>query len=131
MPDHHFQFAIGSERAEEFAAAIGAAPGRSGGDAPPTYAMALIGSKLFSLLSDLDIDPANDAVLHTSQRFAYQRQLRAGEIVDCRLSMTEPKEQLHGRTLQLTCDFTAADGTPVLTAATGLLTTHHSAKGTK
>ena len=129
MPDHHFQFAVGLERVEEFAAAIGEAPQPGGGEAPPTYAMALIGSKLFALLSTIDVDPGHDTVLHTSQRFDYKRQLRPGEIVDCRLSMNQPRDQLHGRTLQLMCDFTAVDGTPVLTATTGLLITRNSEKG--
>lgn len=121
MLDHHFQFAIGSEKAEEFAAAIGESPQLGCGEAPPTYAMALVGAKLFTLLNALDVDPGSDTVLHTSQHFDYTRQLRKGEIVDCWLSMTEPRDQLHGRTLQLVCEFTAADGTPILTATTGLL----------
>jgi hypothetical protein len=128
MPDHHFQFAIGAERAEEFAAAIGEAPPRGCGEAPPTYAMALVGPKLFALLSALDVDPDKETVLHTSQRFDYKRQLRPGEIVDCRLSMTEPRDRLHGRTLQLMCDFAAADGTPILTATTGVLITRNPEK---
>lgn len=129
MPDHHFQFAIGSEKTRELAAAIGEAPQSLGTEAPPTYAMALIGSKLFALVSSLEIDFATDTVLHTSQRFDYKRQLRIGEIVDCRLSMTELRDQLHGRSMEVICEFTAADGNSILTATTGVLIIRNSEKG--
>ena len=133
MLDRHYQFVVAPQKTEEFAAAIGDVSQDHDGEVAPTYAMALIGSKLLALLSSLDIDPATDTVIHTSQRFDYTRRLRAGEGVGCRVSIADPCEQMHGRTVQLTCIFTSADGSPIVTITTGLLITrsvdHTSAKG--
>jgi hypothetical protein len=121
MPDHHLRIRVAPEKVDEFAAAIGEQPNSHHGYAAPTYAMTLLGTTLFALLNDLDIDPEGDTVLHTSQRFDYNRQLRAGEIVDCRISMSDPSYQLAGESLKITCQFIAGDGTTILTSTTGLV----------
>jgi hypothetical protein len=98
---------ITAESVARFARAVGLADGAT---PPPTYLISLTLPAAERLIDDPDFGLDWSRVLHREQRFAYHRELRAGAVVSCTVTIESIKTVAGNDLLSLRTDVTDAEG---------------------
>lgn len=119
-------YEVGRAKIAEFAAALGDDNPAYRGPvavAPPTFAAVLAAQAWGSLFDDPDLDLQLQRTIHTDQRFAWTRPLRAGDSVTA--TLTIEKVRLRGASAWITLAVLLAttEGEPLCTATSNLLHT--------
>lgn len=99
---------ISAESVSRFARALGL---RDEAALPPTYLISLTLPAAERLIDDPDFGLDWSRVLHREQRFAYHRELRAGDEVSCTVTVESIKTVAGNDLLTLRTDVAEVDGT--------------------
>lgn len=119
-------YAVTAGKIREFAAALGDPSDAYAGDAPvapPTFAAVLAAEAWGALFAD----PANELQLkrtiHYDQKFAFQRPLRAGDVVVATLTIDKVRVRGEAAFITVSVLLATTAGEPVCTATSTLLHT--------
>ena len=119
-------YAVTAGKIREFAAALGDPSDAYAGDAPvapPTFAAVLAADAWGALCAD----PANELQLkrtiHYDQKFAFQRPLRAGDVVVATLTIDKVRVRGEAAFITVSVLLATTAGEPVCTATSTLLHT--------
>lgn len=119
-------YEVGRAKISEFAAALGDDnPAYRGPDAvaPPTFAAVLAADAWGALFADPDLDLELRRTIHTDQRFAWARPLRAGDEVTATLTIEKVRTRGSSAWITLSVLLATTAGEPVCTATSNLLHT--------
>lgn len=126
-------YAVGAEKIREFASAIGddnpiyhstaaaEAAGHANLVAPPTFAVVVVARAQDAVLFDpaLGLDFAR--VVHGDQRFVHHRPIIAGDELFCTVHVDSIRALGANDVLTLRAELMSADGSPVTTAVSSLV----------
>lgn len=119
-------YEVGRAKIAEFAAALGDDnPAYAGADAvaPPTFAAVLAADAWGALFADSELDLALRRTIHTDQRFAWVRPLRAGDEVTATLTIDKVRTRGASAWITLSVALATTAGDPICTATSNLLHT--------
>ena len=126
-------YAVGAEKIREFASAIGddnpishsTAAARAAGHgalvAPPTFAVVAVARAQDAVLSDPALGLDFSRVVHGDQRFVHHRPILAGDELYCTVHVDSIRALGANDVLTLRAELTDADGSPVTTAVSSLV----------
>lgn len=124
-------YPVSRAKIAEFARALGDGdnPAYQGATpvAPPTFAAVLAAAAWDGLFADPELELALSRTVHVDQRFAWQRPLRAGDLV--RSTLTIDKVRLRASTAIITVSvlLDTPEGEPLCTATSTLMHTAEAA----
>ncbi len=119
-------YAVGRAKIAEFAEALGDGnPAYAGADAvaPPTFAAVLAAQAWGALFADPDLGLELRRTIHTDQRFAWVRPLRAGDEVTATLTIEKVRTRGAAAWITLSVALATTAGELVCTATSNLLHT--------
>jgi ribulose 1,5-bisphosphate carboxylase large subunit-like protein len=108
------------ERVAEFAAAT-QTPYDEGGPAPVTFPIVVAFAAMRTLMEDPEVGIALHRVVHGEQRFAYQRPVRAGDVLTAELTVDTLRQIGGNDIVGTTSAITDAEGRLVCTAKATLI----------
>jgi acyl dehydratase len=126
-------YLVGAEKIREFASAIGdenpishstAAAHAAGHDAlvaPPTFAVVAVARAQDAVLFDPALGLDFSRVVHGDQRFVHHRPIHAGDALHCTVHVDSIRALGANDVLTLRAELTLADGVPVATAVSSLV----------
>jgi acyl dehydratase len=89
--------------------------------APPTFAIVITAADSARLIADPDLGVNYAMVVHGEQSFAYDRPLRAGDVVVAQTTIESIKQVRSLTTMATTTEITTVDGERVCTAHSTLV----------